>query len=391
MSIPSERPSRTVYLALALRGCGAWLLGGSAFAQALDSGGVARGSLSAPGERDTYTFDAARGFRGDWFEMRLVDVSGSFTPQLELYNPRGVLIRTSSSPDVAVIDTTEVVAGVLSATPPGTYTVVVSDGSSAHDQTGAYDLHFVRAPAAHAGLELVDGVTVFGEIEAGELDLFVFTTVAGQPLEGTVTDLFGGTLRMRVETFTAGGSSEGIGGTVHFTGTGQGDTRTLVVSDGSSTATGTGRYSIVFHGLATTPPSSPNVFWPSELQSDPLLLDNAGSSGLGPWIGDPTEPFNVAIDCTGADSPSFYALSLSLFAPSASSTPWGRLYLNGPTLFRKVGGHTRSIETWYPEPSGLLLPSDSSLVGLSYTVQGVAGGFGGSARLSGAITQTIGG
>src|SRR6185503_1962216 len=114
MSTTSERPSpcsekrndRTACIAWALRSCGALLLGGSAFAQSLVNGGVVSGAISAPGERDTYTFDAQQ---WDRFEIRLVDVNASsLTPQVELYNPNGVLIRTSSSPDVAVIDTTEV-------------------------------------------------------------------------------------------------------------------------------------------------------------------------------------------------------------------------------------------------------------------------------------------
>ena len=399
MSIKSERPSpcseerndRTTCIAWALRFCGALLLGGSALAQSLVNGGVVSGTISAPGERDTYTFVAQRGFRGNWFEMRLVDVnSSSFSPQLELYNPRGALIQTSTSPDVAVIDTTEVGGGLVpTRTPPGTYTVVVSNASTARGPE-AYDLHFVLVPGANAGGELLDGVTVFGEIDRGEFDTFTFAAEAGQRIEGTITTLYGGTLRLRVERFTAGGFSAGIGPTHHFSTTGSGGIQTIVVSDGSSTATGTGRYSLVVHGASAAPPYSPSVFLPSEHQSDPLLLDNAGHSGLGPRIGDPGEPFNVAIDCTGADSPSIYALSLSTGRQSALSTPMGWLYLDGPILLRKVGKHLRSVETWFPEPTGLPIPNDLSLVGMTYTVQGACGGFGRSIRLSGAITQTIG-
>lgn len=397
MSTTSERPSpcseerneRTTCLAWALRSCGALLLGGSAFAQALVNGGVVSGTISRPGERDTYTFDAQRAFRGDWFEMRLVDVNASsFTPQLEVYNPRGVLVRTSSGPDVAVIDTTELVGAPLA---PGTYTVVVSNASAVRSQTGAYDLHFVLVPGANAGGELLDGVTVFGEIDRGELDSFTFAAKAGQRIEGTMTTLYGGTLRLRVERFTAGGRSVGIGSTHHFSSTtSPGGIQTIVVSDGSSTATGTGRYSIVVHGVSAAPPYPPSVFWPSEFERDPLLLDNAGNPGLGPRIGDPREPFNVSIDCTAADSPSIYALSLSTGKQSASSTPWGWLYLDGPRLLSKFGRHGKSVETWFPEPTGLALPNDPSLIGLTYTVQGASGGFGGSIRLSSAITQTIG-
>src|ERR1700752_243180 len=159
MAITSELPARrsearsvcTPHAPWALRACGALLLGGSAFAPSLVNGGAVNGTISVPGEQDTYTFDAER---WDWFEMRLVDVDTSdFTPQLEVYNPRGELISTKSSPDVVAGDSTQVVAGALSPTPPGTYTVVVSDASATH--TGAYDLHFVLVPGANAGGELL--------------------------------------------------------------------------------------------------------------------------------------------------------------------------------------------------------------------------------------------
>lgn len=390
MSTTSERPSpcsdergrRTTCMAWALHGCAALLLGGSAFAQALVNGGVVSGTIRSPGERDTYTFDARRRER---FELRLVDVNASpFSPQLELYNPSGVLISTDASPDVAVIDTTEVVA-------PGTYAVVVSNANATRSQTGVYDLHFVLAPGA-SGEELLDGLTVFGQIDPGELDTFTFLAEAGQTVEGTVTTLHGSTLRLRVELFGPNQSyGEGIGGTFHFsTTTSPGGISTLVVSDGSTTAAGTGRYTLVVHGISAAPPYPPSVFCPSEYRDDPLMLDNAGSPGLGPRIADPREPFNASIDCTGADSPSVYALSLSTGKQSALSTPWGWLYLDGSILLRKFGTHTQSVETWFPDPSGLLLPNDLALVGRTYTVQGACGGFGGSVRLSGAITQTIG-
>lgn len=394
MSTTPERPfpgserqgEDTRYVAVVLRACGALLVGGSAFAQSLVSGGVVRGTISAPGEQDTYTFEARRRER---FEMRLVDVHGTdFHPQIELYNPNGALISTSASPDVAVIDTREVV--VLTDTGPGTYTVVVSHASGARGHTGDYALHFVLAPGANAGAELLDGVTVFGEIGLGELDSFTFVTEAGRTVTGTVTPLHGGTLRLRVERFSASGYSVGTGGTFQFTTTSSpGGLETLVVSDGSSTATGTGRYSILLHGLPAAPPYPPSVFLPSQSPSDPSLLDNAGNSGLGPRIGDPGEPFNVAIDCTAADTSSVYALLLSTDVRSAASSPWGWVYLDGTVLVRTHGMHLQSVESWFPAP-GVSLPDDLALVGRTYTVQGLCGGFGGSVRLSSAITQTIG-
>ena len=47
--------------------------------------------------------------------------------------------------------------------------------------------------------------------------------------------------------------------------------------------------SLVVHGVAAAPPSPASVFWPRERPSDPLLLDDAGHSGLGPRIADPAQ------------------------------------------------------------------------------------------------------
>jgi len=234
-------------------------------------------------------------------------------------------------------------------------------------------------------------MTVFGEINPGELDSFTFAADAGQTVEGTITARYGDTLRLRVETFSAQGYTVGIGSEQYFSTTSTpGGIQTIVLSDGSSTATGMGRYSIVVHGVSAAPPYPPSVFCPSEYRNDPFLMDNAGNPGLGPRIGDPGEPFNVSIDCTGADSPSIYALSISTGKQSALSTPRGWLYLDGPRLLGKFGRHMKSVEAWFPEPTGFPVPNDLSLVGMTYTVQGACGGFGGSIRLSGAITQTIG-
>jgi hypothetical protein len=380
---------RTARKACILRACGALLLGGTAFAQSLVNGGAVRGTLATPDEQHTYTFEA-RG--GDRFELRLVDVDDSaFTPELELFNPEGELLRTNASPDVVVVPTTEVVRG-RGTTPPGTYTVVVSHADDVRSQSGTYDLHLVLMPGANGDGELLDGLTVFGEIERGDLDSFTFTAEAGQQFEGTITPLFGGTLRLRVEWASPNqGFAVGTGGTFHFSGsTSPGGLHTLVLSDASPSATGTGLYSIVVHGTSAAPPYPPSVFWPGEFGNEPLLLDNAGHSGLGPKIGDAGEPFNVSIDCSRADSPALFVLSISTGFQAALTTPRGWLYLDGPRLLTRFGRHTRSLETWFPEPAGLAVPNDLALVGTSYTVQGGCGGIGGSMRLSGAITQTIG-
>jgi hypothetical protein len=387
-SPPVHRTELTAPMGWALRSLGVLLLCGPVAAQELVNGGVVRGTLSTPGQQDTYTFTAQS---NNWFELRAVDVDGSaFTPRIEVHNPRGDLLLAGSGAEVAVIDSTRIVG--FPDTPPGTYTVVVSNADGVRAPGGTYDLHFVLAPGANAGGELQDGVMVFGEIQPGELDSYAFTVLSGQTVTGTIAPLGESSLRLRVELFSATGHAVGVGGTVHFTlSPSQGGIQTLVVSDGSDGAAGTGRYSIVFHGVAAMPPYPPSVYWPSEFRSDPFLLDVGGDAGLGPRAGDPAEPFNVSIDCTGADAPSIYALAVTSGLQPGASHPWGLLYLQGPRLLRTLGHHQRSVETWFPEPTGLPVPADPALVGTSFTVQGVCGGIDGSLRLSNAITQTIGG
>ncbi|HEX6886001.1 MAG TPA: hypothetical protein VF530_21685 [Planctomycetota bacterium] len=391
MLLPELRARSASPWPCALRAGALLLLGGTGFAQALVNGGVVRGSIATPGEQDTYTFDAGP---GDWFELRVANVAGAtFAPRIEVFNPRGALLRSAASAEIAVIDTTRVDGGLSQHTPAGTYTVVVASVEGTRTPTGDYDVHFVLA-ARDIGEALLDGVTVTGELTRGELDTFTFTAPAGQTIMGTITRLQGSSFRLRGEHIgPTGGRGVGVGGNViHFTNsTTPGGVHTIVVSDGTPDATGTGRYSVVVHGIPDAPPSPATVFWPSELSSDPLLLDAGGHTGLGPRIGDPAQPFNVLLDCTGADAPGVYLLTLSTGFQSAATTPWGWLYLAGPRPFEKLGQHQRSLESWFPQPAGFVLPNDVTLVGRSFTVQGACGGSAGSLRLSTALTQTIGG
>ncbi|MEQ1892427.1 MAG: hypothetical protein ABL998_07810 [Planctomycetota bacterium] len=378
--------ARSTVLSWTLRTSGALLLGGSAFAQSLVSGGVVRGTIAAPGEKDTYTFQVGN---RDRFSLRLVDAEGSaFSPRLELFNPDGLRIQEGTGPDIVVVPTMQVQRA--SDAPPGTYTVVVSSPEDARNPTGTYDLNFVKSPSE--GVELLDGVTVFDELEPGDFDVYTFTAGDGQFYQGSVDALPGEPLGFRVEKLSPSGYGWGQGGN-HFSFSGSsnpGGLFTLVISDASTDTIRTGRYTIVVHGTTNAPPYPPSVFWPGEGDLDPLLFDNGGQTGLGPKIGDASEPFNVAIDCSRADAPASYVLAISAGFQSALSTPRGWLYLDGPRLLTKFGTHTRSLESWFDAPAGLLVPNDLALVGTSYTVQGGCGGFDGSMRLSGAITQTIG-
>ncbi len=122
-----------------------------------------------------------------------------------------------------------------------------------------------------------------------------------------------------------------------------------------------------------------------------LSVDSGGDSGFGPKIGDPSEPFNFSLDCSGATSASIYAIEVrSGKGIVPVTTKWGFSYVGGAKLLGTVGAHAQSLVDWFPTPNGLALPNDPNLVGVSYTVQGFCGGYGPTGRLSNAITQTIG-
>jgi hypothetical protein len=86
------------------------------------------GSISAPGESDSYSFT---GSVGDVVTVRVRNISGgNLVPYMELYDPRGVRIEGSSFQ----IDVTLTVAG--------THTIFVRDANNLY--TGDYVLYWQR-------------------------------------------------------------------------------------------------------------------------------------------------------------------------------------------------------------------------------------------------------
>jgi hypothetical protein len=129
-----------------------------------------------------------------------------------------------------------------------------------------------------------------------------------------------------------------------------------------------------------------NTLCSPELLGDPLLADTGGDPTTGPLIGHPIEVFDVSLNCTGSTAPGPYVVAVRLQKNSAPViTSLGHLWLSGTKLFTCSGMH--AMDTVDCVPGGLVVPNDASLVGVSYTVQGVCGG--GNARLSGALTQTV--
>jgi hypothetical protein len=132
-------------------------------------------------------------------------------------------------------------------------------------------------------------------------------------------------------------------------------------------------------------PAVANVLGPAELPTDPQLLDLGGDPSTGPLIGSPLELVDFGIDCSGAPTSGPYAIQIRqtrLSPPLA--TPFGTLWTSGALLHTCAGMHARDLRRCFP--AGVMVPANAALVGLTYTAQGAC-----NARLSSALTQTIGG
>lgn len=352
---------------------------------ALANGDSVSAGLSL-GDLDSWSFDMVG---GESFQLRVVDTAVSaLYPLAVVYDPFGGFVASASSATVVSL--------TGSAAYTGTYTLVVTDVSSGLAATGAYDVHFVRLPGANEGGILIDGATVNGTLTLGDLDSYTFNAVGGETALVTLTDTTTSGLHPQVDlygplgqyvTSANGATVATLSYTVAMDGI-----HTLVVRDVSSGLAATGPYSIAVEGSGAPPQLVPNTLLPPQFASDPLLLDVGGNPAFGPRVGDPTEPFNFALDCSGADAPSVWlmqCLSSTLSTPIA--TEWGFLYIAGAPVLTTAGLHSQNLVAWFPFPAGLTVPNDPVLVGLNYTTQGWVGGFGASGRLSNAIEQVIGG
>lgn len=156
----------------------------------------------------------------------------------------------------------------------GTYTVVVSDGSTNGEATGSYNLYLARVPGADEGGRLYDGPTRFDSIDLGDLDSYTFAASAGQNVQIVVTDTSGGALFPSVSlygptgnliTFSSNPTVATLTRTIPTTGV-----YTLVLEDVTTNGDATGTYSIRLTGAGGAPPV--NGLAPSALVGLTALL-----------------------------------------------------------------------------------------------------------------------
>ncbi|MEO0650668.1 MAG: hypothetical protein AAFZ65_08320, partial [Planctomycetota bacterium] len=355
----------------------------------LPVGGTTAGDLTA-GDLDSFALTLEA---GESYQLRLAELPGStFFVGLSLYGPNGALVASDSG---------SVVASLAGTAPlSGSYTALVFDAtasSAGPTGTGAYRLDSVRIPGGNEGGTLVDGQTVNGTIELGDLDSYSFLALGGASIQIDVSETAISPLVPSVQVYQPSGAffvgdTDSATATVAFAAPFDG-IYTVVVRDGTSGTsgpTGTGDYTLALLGDVSPPLQTPNLLLPSFGPNEPTLSDIGGSPLAGPRIGSLSEPFNFELDCSSVQGPSLYVIQAfdnPLGAPLL--TPFGLLYVGETEVLSALGFHNGNSVTWFPAPTGLVLPNDIALVGFGYAVQGFCGNPFGGGRLSNAVLQVI--
>jgi hypothetical protein len=128
------------------------------------SGETVSAAFSVAGEMDSYAFSAKA---GDAVRILMACESGDLSPQVELFDPDGVLVTSEWGSYFASI-----IGQRLDKT--GTYTVVVADHWGTY--TGTYGLSLIKMPGSTTseqdpdGGEIVSGETKTGTIGVADLD-----------------------------------------------------------------------------------------------------------------------------------------------------------------------------------------------------------------------------
>ncbi len=141
----------------------------------LTNGGARIDSITI-GDLDSYSFEASW---GESVQIRMADLdSTALTPELSVYDPSGDLVAYTWSSEVARI--------AFAAAATGTYTVVASDVNASG--SGAYSLHYARAPGANENGPVANGASLSGYLDKGDLDSFTLNATSGESLQIVVSE-----------------------------------------------------------------------------------------------------------------------------------------------------------------------------------------------------------
>src|SRR5881398_315132 len=344
----------------------------------LINGQTYSGTISVPGELDTWTFTATQ---GDYIALSVGTVTQTtahFAPWIRLVSPTGVLLGNSA---------TGTGASDVAATAPtsGTYTVIVGSLTGfggAIDGTGSYLLTLAQGPGAvevstgDEGGPMTNGATNAGTIYLGDLDTWTFTATQGDYIAlsmGAVAPMsahFAPWIRLVSPTGVLLGSSA--------TGTG--------ASDVAATAPTSGTYTVIVGSLTGFGGASDGTgsYLLTLAQGPGAVEVSAGDEG-GPMTDGATNAGTIYLGDLDtwtftATQGDYIALSMGAVAPmSAHFAPWIRLV----------------------SPTGVLLGSSATGTGASdvaataptsgtYTViVGSLTGFGGAIDGTGSYLLTL--
>src|SRR5881275_2923067 len=334
----------------------------------LINGQTYSGTISVPGELDTWTFTATQ---GDYIALSVGTVTQTtahFAPWIRLVSPTGVLLGNSS---------TQTGASNIAATAPtsGSYTVIIgSYVGGFYDGTGSYLLTLAQGPGAvevstgDEGGPMTNGATNAGTIYLGDLDTWTFTATQGDYIAlsmGAVAPMsahFAPWIRLVSPTGVLLGSSA--------TGTG--------ASDVAATAPTSGTYTVIVGSLTgfggaidgtgsylLTLAQGPGAVEVSTGDEGGPMTDGATNAGTI-YLGDlDTWTFTA----TQGD---YIALSMGAVAPmSAHFAPWIRLVSPTGVLLRNSAPGTGASDVAATAPtSGTYTVIVGSLTGFGGAIDG---------------------
>ena len=208
----------------------------------LTNGAAHDGVIQTSGDVDSFTFTANV---NDSILINVGDLSGSaFSPRIRLEDPTNNQVKSDFGSGGAQVTHQAVLAGE--------YTVFIDDGSGGGTQTGAYRLHFIKAPgslsisAGDEGGALTNGEYEDAVQEISDLDGWQFDADVGDTFLIGAGDTGVTAFSPRVRVYDPNGdlvaSDFGTGGGVVSAQATIAGTYTLAVSDGSGGGTQTGTY-----------------------------------------------------------------------------------------------------------------------------------------------------